>query len=84
MAKIHLVQSQEPLKSEGRDQTAMCGRTVIAAQIVAMVDVPIVGFGSFELMSQISSFGMCAKCRAEKWNLRYIYAVREGQDAPTV
>jgi len=70
MAKIHLVQSQTPL-TEGRDQDAMCGRTVKNAVIGAMIDSE--SYGGF------LHGGFCYKCACAEWTMRYVYAVREGQ-----
>ena len=79
MAKIHLVQSQTPL-TEGRDQDAMCGKTVKNARIGTMFDgtdfggLDATGFRE-ELWGNVN---FCRNCLQEEWRTRYIYAVREG------
>lgn len=77
MAKIHLVQSQTPL-TDGRDQDAMCGKTVVRAVIGAMVDSD----GCSSLLAEMqNNTAVCQKCAATLWLRRYLYAVRQGQDA---
>jgi len=75
MAKIHLVQTPIPL-TEGRDQDAMCGRTIKNAVFEQILDTE-----SVIPMAEWSAISICAKCSGTDSEERYIYAVREGEES---
>jgi hypothetical protein len=78
MSKFHLIQSQTPL-SEGRDQDAMCGKTVLCAVFATLsLDMELstlLNMGEF-----LGGISCCRKCLSQPWTQRYIYAAKAGND----
>lgn len=71
--RVHLFDSDEPLKSGG-NMKANCGAEISRAEFAFMFDL------QFGQDSAISSLLCCRQCRSTRLAKRYIYGVVSGQE----
>lgn len=72
LAKIHLVQTQNPL-TDGWVADAMCGESIASCAIQALADSTEFD----DLDSLLRSPKICNECKVRTWEMRYLYFVRE-------